>query len=629
MSNRTTVTLNGTDVSSYLTKYEITDVIGNDLTVGKFEFHMGIANNINLTSTMTVVVTRYLLDGTTITLFRGYVTEFSKRTPIYEIRAADKHWLLSRQLINYSYDSNVDSSAGNISKIAYDIAVTRGGMSATWGTEFQDSGSTQVLSRFICRKASMLERIFVLSDSLGWQFYYSSQDDKSYFQEQGYTSFTDVEYTLKTTSTDTILGMPEWRDERKFMINQIEIVGEPVEVETTEQFSGDGVEDEFTLSKIPVSVKVYVDAGGGDVLQTGGMVDSTSSYDYYIDEVNKKIIFVTASIPPVGVDNVTVNYSYYEPINLVRKDQASIDSYGLYEARKVYKDVLSVEDAIQRSNQILNLYSNPIKVGKLQIAGCYDLRAGMKVQINDRLHNVNDEFIVTKIIYRDPQLIDEIEVVSKFLPDEDFLTNVAYRVKRLEDKNIQDQDLLLDVKDSQHYIDYNRRYLKVQSRDIGDAFILDHLDNAVLDTSELGEGTIGTFADIRVTHPNRLYIEQFYDTDFLSGTGGTGMVWNTTHDTDNIKGRLQHTTTGTGTATSTVIWNDNAAVTSANITMYYSGTPTLNLISGTGNSWESVTLTGSGSEVTHTFSGTGNDVYWQIIMTGSGDYVDELRIEVG
>ncbi|MCK5609028.1 hypothetical protein KAR91_44550 [Candidatus Pacearchaeota archaeon] len=239
----------------------------------------------------TVEVWRGWTTPTDEKIFSGWVRQRNNDGFITSIVGYDKLVQALDKEITYSYDKDIDASAGEISEIWKDVVTTHAELNADAGT-VQESGSIITLQKFICNHTPCFERMKRLADVLDWQQYYKASDDKVYFEPKGFNNNSIV---LRTG--ENILDIPVWEFDSEKVIKDLIIIGAVQEVETTETFTGDGSTKIFTLAHIPKSVKVFVN----ETLKIGGIPSSTSTFDYKVDKDNKKITF---EIAPVTGDTV-------------------------------------------------------------------------------------------------------------------------------------------------------------------------------------------------------------------------------------------------------------------------------------------------------------------------------------
>ena len=375
-----TTELNDIDISSYIRSWTIEETFGNAIGQLKLNISKKVISLITPEIGQKIEVWFGWTTATDYKRFHGWVEDVSLDGVTYKIMAYDKLGALVHREVTYSYDYNIDASAGNISEIVKDLITTYGELTAD-ATSIQNSGSTadKILTKYICYDADVLERCQFLAKSLDWQLYYRADTDKVYFEPKGYEFNANV-----LTVGSNVINVPKWKEEGQEIITDLKIRGSVQKVETTEYFTGDGSETTFTLAHTPESVKVYEEVAAVWVLRTGGKTSATSgSYDYTVDKENKNIIFESGSIPAAAADNVQIDYTYNIPTPVVVSSDTASETYQKRETTVYRTDVDNVTDATNIANTMLSTYSEPFVSTKLTIVDVEDLRAGQLVNIVD------------------------------------------------------------------------------------------------------------------------------------------------------------------------------------------------------------------------------------------------------
>jgi len=475
------ITIGGVDVTSYYLSFYTEDSIDTETSVASIKFINSVQSAITLTEQMEIVITEGYTTNTDNTIFRGIVSNIAKGGEIIDLTAQDKIWLLQRKTFKTTYNSDVDAFAGKISSIAEDIIQTFGGLTAS----VVDSGTVNILKRFRSKDDTCYERLKRLAEIIGYQIYYNPATDTIHFEPTGNTLYTGGTLVVGTHITT----VPQWIYDREDMANLIKVKGAFQEVETTE--TGQiGVTSGYTVTDIlltqePVSVKVFADSSDPPTtLRTGGVVGSTSSFDYSVDKQNKNIDW-SSTYTPGASDYVIVQYSYKEPRTVTVSDDASIDAYGAYEITKKYKDVEDLDDAKEKAKNLLTLKPVPTVRSKFSVTGVSGVTAGMKITVEDGLNNENRTIIVRKVKKKYPLGIDEYDVGDLDYNDRKALINMNERLRVLEKEEEQNQGLNVEIKTKNHDITFERRYKKQKNYKIFDSFSVGHYVNGLL-----GQGQI-------------------------------------------------------------------------------------------------------------------------------------------
>lgn len=611
----TSIEISGIDVTSYCVNYQLERTYGDLTPEVEMKFVRGITSALTLVEGATLEIWRGWVTATDEKIFSGYIEKFESEGGLITITGIDKLWDLIRKEVTHVYDQNVDASAGKISEIFLDLVTTYGGLNAD-ATTVQDSGSIYLLDKFVCNHTDIMERCKKLADILDWQFYYRADTDKVYFEPQGFSTNATI-----LTVGSNIIGIPKWNYDTTEMINDLTLVGAYQEVETTKSgrigTTSGFTNDDITLDYTPISVKVYGDASNPPTtLKTGGLPDSTSSYDYYVDKNQKKII------PAIGTSFTTddyyeVRYSLAVPIPIHLYNQYSIDTYGKFKKTITLKDLRNVADAEVRATNLLTKYSTPFlyATGKVKSDSSYGLMVGQKIQVIDNISRptVNDVLLINKHRIRYPADYDELDVGDKFWRLAEFNANIMEKLKRIEEDELANEDLVTELVTINNAdfspIETINRYKKITSQAPTSAnnLIWKHPVQGFWGSPFLWTSSASAWtaeANVYIRQYLNAYQETFYDNDFKD-TGSTTATWDTSAKTLSF-------TVGQVAQSTSIDYNNGTISTATMEVTISSGTPVLYLSADGGSNWESVT-----SGTPHTFTNTGTDLRWKITSAGS------------
>lgn len=567
----TKVTIDGIDVTSYVQHW-------NKKTTSNSDFIQDIVitavrsiqNILTLDSesliNKEVIVTRGINASTETYIFRGYITTFSKVTGNVIINVADKLYLTTKRYVSVTYDKDVDVEAGVISEIFKDLISDNTSLTAD-NTSVQNSGTTLIRNKFICRNEKLYDKLKELADIINWMFYYNPEDDKVYFQPKGYILNT----TTLTVGTN-IINNPEWEFDESSLFNELRVDGAVQEANTTE--AGQiGVTDGYTTSSIqlghsPLAIRVLSDAVNPPTTElTLGVVNATATaYDYYVDKSKEQVIWNTTDYTPGGADFVQTNYIYNKPVPVSYQDSDSIELYPagyklidgvlvpLSRQHSIIKeDITDVDDAELYAKQWIEIHKDPIIYTVLEVTNVQDLDIGQQISIIDTNNNINQNFYITEITQEYPYRYDKIKIVSNILEDSSLPIMIIRKLNELNRKDKENTtEPVLQVKPLSQSSILENKYLELEhtyqngdtlifdnpikgildtntfydATDIG--FILGHPTYGVLGTATLGEGQMQTISET-IIHPYNIYTELFYDTIFKQTTGFTA-DWDTTEE---------------------------------------------------------------------------------------------------
>lgn len=481
------VKISGIDVTDYSKRFEVIDTFGSEVTKVNLMVKKSITNVITLANTQTLEIF-YNATSATITepddrIFSGRIEDFKLDRGKYDIFGLDLLAQAGKEEINRVF-LNTDAEAGVISEIIKTL-ITTVGLSYT-GASIQDSTIIQgaPVQKFVCRNSNVFERMRKLADALDWQIYINPVDELVYFQDKG----TRTAGLTVLTVGQEIAQKIKWNATTEDMINELNIIGVRTLIESTEFFSGNGSNTVFTLLNLPEFTKVFLGAGAG-VLQKGGVINVTTNPQYTVDKQTKTINFTIA--PPVGVNNVRVEYGYTVPIPLAMRDDASILTYGKYERTITMSDVQSLDDAIARGNQLLALRSVPkFNAEEMRVRITTQVMAGDLVNIIDPFYPVNANFLVVKKRTLWPTGFYNIVAGDQNWENARMQEESIDRIKRLEELSFENSDIVTELAQVGNANQVIKPYtFTVYVQSAGDSFLLGHPENGILGPSR------GTYLD--------------------------------------------------------------------------------------------------------------------------------------
>ena len=447
----TTVYINSIDVTSLVKSYSMTKTFGDELSEMQINLSYAASTLVTIDNGLLVQIYRGDITGLEYYIFKGYIDKVELNGSIYNITAKDMLNELKKREITYSYDMDIDPSAGVISEIFKDMINNYTDLVAD-ATSVVDTGGTVVIVRFVCNHAEIYDRADNLAKIMDYQIFYKPDTNLVYFQPKGYTNSSTI-----LTVGDNIVKRPRWDYNNMECINDLTIIGAEQETGYTQYFSGSGSTTSFLLSKIPKTVKIWVD----NVLKTQGVLNSTSGvYDYTVDAEKKTIIFQTA--PIAGLSNIKVDYTYLIPVPIKVRDPDSINKYGTYQKTIFKNDFKNVSDAEQFANGMLAKYKEPFVMSTLSVSNALALEPGQTVQVVDNINNENRQIFISRINIKWPYNYDEVEVGDKIWKTGDWNATNEERVRRLEEYASKNQDIIVAVYAFNRNIDYQRRDFTIE-----------------------------------------------------------------------------------------------------------------------------------------------------------------------
>lgn len=504
---------------------------------GISEIDMTFIQTVNDTVTLAVGQTISIWTGfstsTDTKRFEGFISDFRPEGGLIKITGKDKMWDLLRKIVNNVY-LDTGAQAGQVSAIAKDLIETFGGL--TSDEQATGTATGQTIAEFRCDQATIYERLMALAKAVQYQLFYDPVNDTVHFEPRGFTASG----TTLTVGTD-IIGVPVWENDTSMMVNDLRVEGAVHEtnlrfptsgtgqIETTANFENEAI----TLPFTPESVKLTIDSSDPPTtIREGGGKDSSGSNFFFVDKENKKVKPATGTTFDTD-DFAFVDYTWLAPAPVRQRNQASIDSFGAFEMDITLNDIQTIADAEARTAQILSRFSTPFQVGEILVksVSTITLDVGDTVTIVDAVNkpNINKDFIITKQTIKYPGSSQELVVGDEAIRMKDWQFNIEERMKRLEEENLKNQDLLQEIFDFQLTIPIEPRYRRIfteiyNTTNLG--LILNHSTRGLLNTNKLSTDSIAfeENKDHWIQQFEDSYTEDFIDDDF-EDTNGTATGW--------------------------------------------------------------------------------------------------------
>lgn len=577
---------------------------------GISEIDMSFVQAVNDTVTLVVGQTLVISSGfstsTDTTVFQGFISDFKPDGGLIKVTGKDKMWDLVRKIVNNVY-LDTGPQSGQVSAIAKDLIETFGGLTSDEQATGTATGET--IGEFRCDQATIYERLMALAKAVQFQLFYDPVNDTVHFEPRGFTASG----TILTVGTE-IIGVPIWENDPSMMVNDLRVEGAVQEtnlrfptsgtgqIETTANFENGGI----TLPQTPESAKLTIDSADPPItIREGGGQDSSTSNFWFMDKENKQIRPATGTTFTTD-DFAFVDYTWLSPAPVRQRNQNSIDEFGAFEMDITLNDVQTLADAESRTAQILSRFSTPFQVGELLVksVSTISLNVGDTVTIVDAVNkpNINADFIITKQLIKYPGSSQELIVGDEAIRMRDWQFNIEERIKRLEEENLKNQDLIQEIFDFQLNITPEPRYRRIFTEAYttgNNVMIWDNTDHGIWDTDNWGTAATAfdSAIDSFIQQFENSYTEDFIDDDF-EDTNGTATGW-TSGSVDFTSGQI---------ALSKSVDLNNGTITTATLnSTEVSGSFTYALSADGGSNFESVT-----PGTAHTFSNTGTDLRFRI-----------------
>jgi len=464
----TEVKINDVDVTSSVIEWELEDEFGVTIKEIKINLLKNITAPVN---GQTITVKRGESSATEQFIFDGYITEIKKSSGEYILFAKDKLFDLVRNEVTYSYDKNIDlNQDGKISDIFKDLINTYGGGTLVADdTSVQDSGTVNILTKFICNHEDVFKKCEELAEILDWQFYYDEDNSLVYFEPKG---FLGLNGTL--TIGTNVRKLTKWSDDSTELLNEVTLFGAKQDVQQEKYHNGDASETEFAIDYEPTDIRVEHPVG--TILQ-GGLTDDPNS-DYSVDKSRKLVMFKNP--PANGSNNIYIRYSYSVPIPVTGYNQTSIDDYGKYKKTLFFEDISTVEDAEEKVNSLIGRYSVPFISTSLIPTTQVDLKPGQTVRVIDSENDEDRVLLVNTVKKQWPHQGDNIYVGDRIWKTADWQTEVVDRIQKLEQEFARISDYLVHVINISHTSTFTRNRMEVwRRRMIGVTGIYGHSNQGI------------------------------------------------------------------------------------------------------------------------------------------------------
>jgi hypothetical protein len=490
-----TVHINGVDVSDQVISFTIERTNGKAIAQANIRFKQTINDVVTLINGATVQIWRGWSTATDDKPYSGYLDKFEPFGSVVDVTSSDKLLDLVRREVVYSYDEDIDASAGQISEIFKDLVNTWGGMTAD-NTSVQASPTTAEfkLKKFVCNHISVMDACKQLADTLNWQFYYEANTNKVYFEPKGYENHSTILYTGSgSTYTRNILNTPKWNINNIRMQNIVTVIGAEQLTWITLLFSGNGVsKGPYQLDFTPADVHVYYgdtkdyqsNAPVQSEEQEGGIENSSSSADYYVDTVKKQVTFTTTGpTPSNNTRNVCILYAYATPTPVKIRNDASETTFGPYEKTLFLTDVKNVADAEARARRYLEVFSQPFYSTEVKVQLRSDaLDVGQSIRIIDELNNPTQDrwLTINKYVIAYPNKYDTLTIGSEEFTTGNWESDIEKKIHKINESMAQNQTVLTQVIDSKTQEKLGTKTFIITKKTMMDSFILGDPINGLL-----------------------------------------------------------------------------------------------------------------------------------------------------
>ena len=302
------------------------------------------------------------------------------------------------------------------------------------GTEFVSS------ARFNYEQVS--DCLTQLARVIGYEWYVDENKDLHFFAP----GVESASFDLEDDNDSFLWNTLQIEEDIANMRNQIYVrgsieVGDTVTEDLSEQ--ADGSNKHFKLAYKYKNLTCEVNSSA----QTLGIdfIDDPTAFDALHNFQEKVLKFDTA---PASGATVEITGDPYIPIIVKKKNQDSIDQFGVFEFRIIDKSITSRQAARQRAQAELTAYREELTEGRFKTFNS-GLKAGMQIRINSAIRGVDETYVINRVrtsSHTPSQFIYDVEIVStRTLGIIEFLQELLRR----DSKGIEiSEDELIDLVES-------------------------------------------------------------------------------------------------------------------------------------------------------------------------------------
>ncbi len=204
------------------------------------------------------------------------------------------------------------------------------------------------------------------------------------------------------------------------IVNDLTVLGQNLQYNTVDTFSGNNNTTVFTLANNPVVVKVLV-----------GGVEKTPEEDYDFDTMARTVTFGTA--PATGSNNISVEYNFEKPLYIRGVKEASIETYGRHAKRLNLPWISTRQDGVRFVQSYLNRYKDISRKIKLTTGRMYNsLQENDIVQVKNTIKSLDGDFVIKSIKWTYPKITTELEVGEYYFDFFEYDKEIVAKIHDLE-----------------------------------------------------------------------------------------------------------------------------------------------------------------------------------------------------
>lgn len=617
----TEVKIDGIDIKAagHLIKWKVPETFGNHITNCEIMVSASILDTIpDLENGMTITIKRGLLSATDKFIFDGEIDEFLPQAPFIKILGKNRLVDLLRGEITKSYDKDIDPEAGVGSEIFKDMVNTFTDLDAD-SSSVVSTGTTNVITKFICNLVDPFQRILVLADIYDYLVAWNADTQRVRFEPLGFVDKTSEPLEVGVNVSKKL----KWQIDKTQLVNDLTVQGAVQETQVVQLFDGNGSQTVFVLPSVPIVVRVEVDSGAGFVEVVLGVPDSTGAFDYSVDKETKEIRFEAGSAPPGGTDNVRATFTTPKPVPVRVKNSVSIGKFKTHRTTRHFPDVQTVADARRRGEQFVNKWGTPFtRVPVPVLSSKTFVRPGELRRVIDSQNKRDEDLVVTQVVYMWPDTDDLCHLGDREYKTQEWETKTSERIKRLEEELIKNPELLVNVEAFEYIVRHRQRFFELNHLDITgtSALFWDHpefgdWDAPGQDWGEDDDSDVIVVGQVRLVWALGQYEEEFFDD--LYEDPSTTATW------DTAAGEVVF---GPSTfALSKQVYANDEVYTGAEVNFTFVGNPTILISSDGGFTFTTLSLNSGLTSTVSITSTQAKSLVWKANGT-SGDRITRAVI---
>jgi len=323
-----------------------------------------------------------VLDGAD-TIFAGVIIKVTERAEgshlqRYDVQCKDWTHYLDRRLVTERYTDKT------VAEIIADIITDY-----TSGFTVTEVSCDIPIDSISFNYVTVSQAIQMLAEQVNHSWYVDYSKDIHFFPKNNELSPFD----LTDTNNKYVFKSLVVKDDLSQMRNRILVRGGDKQgSKRTKNFTGDEKKKTFPLGYRFAKKPIVLLAGSAIAVGTEFLDDEASYVCFW--NYNEKYCRFT-STPHTGTA-IAVTGTPYIPILVQVEDYESINTYGVYEFRKIDKSIKTTDEAKQYAVSQMDAYKSTIKEGRFQT---YEsgLRSGQVINVGSTIRSIDEDFLIQQV----------------------------------------------------------------------------------------------------------------------------------------------------------------------------------------------------------------------------------------